>query len=59
MSLVLAASGGGGDQPDIPPVSQLFAWTNDSTNVVVRFVRNADDKRTSTGNQRRPITATT
>lgn len=49
MSSLLAACGGGSDQLNTPPVSQLFAQTNDSTNAVVRFVRNADGTLTSKG----------
>jgi 6-phosphogluconolactonase len=37
---LVAACGGGNDSA--PAVSQLFAQTNDSTNAVVHFIRNAD-----------------
>ncbi|EKS70230.1 MULTISPECIES: beta-propeller fold lactonase family protein [unclassified Caballeronia] len=48
MSAMLAACGGGSD--DNPaPVHQLFAQTNDSSNTVVRFVRNADGTLTPKG----------
>jgi len=49
MSTLLAACGGGGDQLNAGPVSQLFAQTNDSTNAVVRFIRNADGTLTPKG----------
>jgi 6-phosphogluconolactonase len=48
-SAFLSACGGGGnDRPAI--VSQLFAQTNDTSNSIVRFVRNADGSLVSKSN---------
>ncbi|MFM0739247.1 beta-propeller fold lactonase family protein [Paraburkholderia xenovorans] len=49
MSTLLAACGGSSDKLTPAPVSQLFAQTNDSTNAVVQFIRNADGTLTSKG----------
>lgn len=40
VSVLLAACGGSDDQP--APTAQLFAQTNDTTNAVIHFTRNAD-----------------
>ncbi|TFW30718.1 beta-propeller fold lactonase family protein [Duganella callida] len=39
---VLLAACGGDNHPAPPPVAQLFAQTNDTDNLVVHFLRNAD-----------------
>lgn len=38
----LLAGCGGSDNDPVPPVAQLFAQTNDTNNMVVHFLRNAD-----------------
>jgi 6-phosphogluconolactonase (cycloisomerase 2 family) len=42
VAVLLAACGGSDDHPAAPPVAQLFAQTNDSSNMVVHYLRNAD-----------------
>lgn len=42
LSTLLAACGGGSDSVTAKPVAQLFAQTNDASNAVLTFVRNAD-----------------
>ncbi|WP_345816723.1 beta-propeller fold lactonase family protein (plasmid) [Paraburkholderia sp. PREW-6R] len=48
VSAFLAACGGGSDNVQ-SPVAQLFAQTNDSSNAVVHFVRNADGSLSARG----------
>lgn len=42
IAALLAACGGSDDHPAAPPVAQLFAQTNDTNNMVVHYLRNAD-----------------
>lgn len=42
VAILLAACGGSDDHPAAPPVAQLFAQTNDTNNMVVHYLRNAD-----------------
>lgn len=42
VAALLAACGGSDDHPAPAPVAQLFAQTNDTNNMVVHYLRNAD-----------------
>lgn len=42
VAVLLAACGGSDDHPAAAPVAQLFAQTNDTDNMVVHYLRNAD-----------------
>jgi len=42
VAVLLAACGGSDDHPAPAPVAQLFAQTNDTNNMVVHYLRNAD-----------------
>lgn len=42
VAVLLAACGGSDDHPALPPVAQLFAQTNDTHNMVLHYLRNAD-----------------